>query len=252
MSRIKITKRDISQRETRELIKHIEVRADRRTNARSNSMETASPYTDADKAESRIELPAIGEPLAGGFFAGRFRIDTRPDQTFALIVSPIAGEIEKSAWATSHKRLEGALSFDDGLANTEAMAAAGSPLAQALLSLAIDGFDGWYLPAQDELEILYRSFKPTTGENWLYARSGINLSAQPPTRPYTATVPGQTPALAFQAGGDQAFADAWYWSSTQHASNPEYAWCQRFGYGYQFYYLKGLKLRARAVRRVPL
>ncbi|MFN3766799.1 MAG: DUF1566 domain-containing protein [Ectopseudomonas guguanensis] len=46
----------------------------------------------------------------------------------------------------------------------------------------------------------------------------------------------------------EQFAKEWYWSSTQ--CSPDGAWCQIFDDGYQVNVLKGLELRARAVRRV--
>jgi len=48
------------------------------------------------------------------------------------------------------------------------------------------------------------------------------------------------------------FAEAWYWSSTQHAVYPTTAWVQYFGYGYQCSSLKSYEGRARAVRRLPI
>ena len=42
----------------------------------------------------------------------------------------------------------------------------------------------------------------------------------------------------------------WYWSSTQYAPDPSFAWYQYFSNGYQYYYHKGYAYRARAVRRV--
>lgn len=48
------------------------------------------------------------------------------------------------------------------------------------------------------------------------------------------------------------FKKDWYWSNEQHAANSDYAWCQIFGHGYQVSLHTGLKLRARAVRRLPI
>jgi len=42
----------------------------------------------------------------------------------------------------------------------------------------------------------------------------------------------------------------WYWSSEQHASDSDWAWCQTFGSGYQGSTSKDDELRARAVRRL--
>ena len=195
-------------------------------------------------------LPAIGTAFQGGFFAGLINI---AGQRHALIVAPRAlGEHDDMRWIGRAKDIPGAKSYDDGLANTNAMADAGSELAKWARGLDIEGFTDWYLPSQDELEICYRNLKPTAEENWLYARSGINLSALPPTRPYTLDNPVQTPALAFQKGGDEAFEAAWYWSSTQHASDSAYAWGQTFDGGGQVYGHVNYPLRARAVRRSPI
>jgi hypothetical protein len=193
---------------------------------------------------------AIGTPMGGGFYAGRFILAGKP---YALIVAPKAdGEQSDAKWIARNKSAPEALSYNDGHANTLAMAEAGSKLVQWALGLSIGGESDWYLPSQDELEILYRNLKPTAQENYCYARSGINLSAIEPTRPYTPDLPAQTTMEAFQAGGTEAFSAVWYWSSTQHAANSDYAWLQDFDYGNQITYDKSDEGRARAVRRLPL
>jgi hypothetical protein len=58
-------------------------------------------------------------------------------------------------------------------------------------------------------------------------------------------------ALLFANLKDQ-FEEDWYWSGTQHASSPSYAWYQTFGNGYQDLSLKSYEGRARAVRRLPI
>lgn len=199
--------------------------------------------------QSFLTLPP-GTPFDGGFFAGRFRIHGKVN---ALIVAPKAdGEHKPTLWIPEYKEVPGAQSYVDGLANTRAMAAAGSKLAQWALDLRIGGKNDWYLPSQDELEVIYRALKPTTEENDCYMRSGINLSAVPPTRPYIPGFPVQTLAEAFQSGGDQAFDDAWYWSSTQYASGSDYAWLQHFDDGLQLYGLTTSQYSARAVRRLEI
>lgn len=201
-------------------------------------------------AEAIIAPAIMGEPLEGGFYAGMINV---AGAAFALIVAPkFDGEHDDIEWNDNEDRVAGAASYCDGLANTEAMAAAGSALAQWARGLRIGGFDDWYLPSQDELEICYRALKPTTYGNSRYARSGINVSAMPPTYTYTETTPAQTSADAFKEGGTEAFDAAWYWSSTQHAGHVDSAWCQDFNYGYQSTNLKLTQLRARAVRRIAL
>ena len=193
--------------------------------------------------------PIIGTAMDGGYYAGRIRIE---EQTFALIVAPKElGEIKPSIWIPGYKAVPGAMSYNDGLSNTRAMAESGSELAKQILDLRTGDAADWYLPSQDELEIVYRNLKPTTDKNYCWARSGINLSAIEPTRPYTPDFPAQTLAEAFQAGGDQAFEEARYWSSTQH-SDPDYAWCQGFDGGGQHCHDTYSELRARAVRRLEI
>lgn len=178
-----------------------------------------------------LHIPAIGAAFEGGYLAGYLNVDGKPH---ALIVAPkFDGEHDDNVWNGSYDKVAGAQSYCDGLANTEAMAAAGSALAQWARDLRIGGFDDWYLPSQDELEICYRALKPTGEGNAIYGRSGCNASALPLTHPYTAELPAQTPADAFKEGGAEAFDDVWYWSSTQPAGLADYAWCQHFGYGAQ-------------------
>lgn len=191
------------------------------------------------------ELPAIGSAFQGGYFAGLLNID---GQLHGLIVAPkAAGELAEARWGEYGNDIAGATSVYDGLANTQGMTEAGYPLAKWALELDIDSFTDWYLPSRDELEILYRQFKPTSETNYQYGRHGENSSAVPITQHYSAEAPAQTGHEAFQEGGEQAFEDAWYWSSSQFS--PYNAWGQDFGDGGQDYDRKDGELRARAVRR---
>lgn len=189
-------------------------------------------------------LPAIGAAFEGGFYAGLIALN---GETFGIVVAPkAAGELEEATWGARGTDLQAARHLNDGLANTKAMAEAGSDLARWMLALDINGFADWYLPARDELELLYRHFKPTTESNWVY-RHGENPSSVPMGYPYTAEHPAQTQQPEFQADATEAFEDTWYWSSTQ--VSPNYAWSQYFEVGGQYGDHKGLELRARAVRR---
>lgn len=155
---------------------------------------------------------APGTAFAGGIYAGRFFVGA---EAFALVVAPKAeGELERSTWSASTKKVKGALSVYDGRANTDAMAAAGSALTTWVAGLEIAGQKDWYLPSRGELLLAY--------------------------------------AAAGDVPKAEAFAKEWYWSSTQYAADESCAWYQLFGYGGQNYYHKGYELRARAVRRVKL
>lgn len=197
-----------------------------------------------------VSIPdAIGTPFAGGYYAGRY---LEGDQLCILIVAPKAlGELPDTAWNKSYAEVLGALSFFDGLSNTRAMAEAGSLLAQHVLALDIGGETDWHLPARDQLELLYRHFKPSAEENYVH-RNGDNPSSVPPGYPYSAAAPAQTQIAGFKPGEPEAFDDAWYWSSTQHASTSDCAWVQCFGDGGQGHDRKGSEYRARAVRRLKI
>jgi hypothetical protein len=187
-----------------------------------------------------------GQPLDGGFYAGTI-IDRTDGHTYAIIVAPKnEGELAtKAAWGEYEQLIENCRSFWHGMPNTEAMASAGSDIAKWARGLDINGFKDWYIPARDELELIYRNLKPTTDENWEYR--GDNPSSLPAGYPYEATIPGQTSVADFQAGGAQAMKSEWYWSSTQASAYD--AWSQTFDDGAQTSYDKHYQGRVRAVRR---
>ncbi len=58
-------------------------------------------------------------------------------------------------------------------------------------------------------------------------------------------------SLLFANLKDQ-FKPDWYWSNTPHASGSDSAWFQTFSNGFQNFNLLLSKLRARAVRRLPI
>lgn len=148
------------------------------------------------------------------------RIDVR-GKGWAVAIPPKAlRDVSPMAWNDSRARVDGALSFYDGITNTEAMAAAGSKLAKEAIER------GLYLPARDELELVYRLCKPTTEENWDY-RNGDNPASLPPGFPYSATEPAQTAIEEFRAGGAEAIPSEWLWTSTQSRAYSDYAWVQR-------------------------
>ncbi len=195
-------------------------------------------------------LPAaIGAAFGGGFYAGLINV---AGETFALVVSPkLFGEF-KGRWNASDASVLGAEDYADGLANTNAMAAAGSELAAAVRGAVIEGFDDWYIPARDELELIYRNLKPTDRENYASFRDGENPSSVPMGRHYTEEQPAQTSVAEFREGGSQALDAVWHWSSTQFGPSSSDAWLQVFYDGGQNDTRKSYEGRARAVRRFKI
>jgi hypothetical protein len=192
---------------------------------------TASPDLIAQLGLAAAESTSpftVGAYIGGGYFTG---IITVEGKRYALITAGAEGEL-RGAWHTSTARIEGAVSRRDGKANTLDMDAAGIPLAKQAAALNIGGLTDWYLPSRDELELMYRAFKPTEQLNYADGADGINPNSLPTGQAYTKEFPGRTDVENFRGGAD-ALADSWYWSSTQHASSPSYAWIQHFYYGGQ-------------------
>ena len=201
------------------------------------------------KSETQTTLvPAtVGQPFEGGFYGGKIRIGVA---IFAIVWAPKAeGEI-KGLWLDAYTSVPGATSCFDSMANTRAMADAGSPIAKWALGLEINGFNDWVIPARDVLELAYRNLKPSTTENYCSFRDGDNPSSMPAGFPYIEDDPLQTTVADFQKGGAEAFDETWYWSSTQYSEGT--AWGQDFSSGDSRNANKGIKGRARAVRMVPL
>jgi hypothetical protein len=193
-------------------------------------------------------LPPIGAEIAGGYFAGIIWLPTSATK-YALIVAGKDGEFV-GEWGNYGKKIDGAASPWDGAANTDAMIAAGSELAQQIRALRIGGCDDWSIPARDQLEVLYRNLKPTETENYCWFVDGYNAHGTVLGTPYTPADPARTPIESFQQGGDAAFEPNWYWSSSQYSASNAY--CQSFEGGDQVSYDKSIKLRARAVRMIQL
>jgi hypothetical protein len=195
----------------------------------------------------RTELPIIGEPLQGGFYAGLVLAGL---QTFAIIAAPKAqGSATNFEWGKYGESIP-ANAYSDGSSNTIAMAENGSAMAQWAIGLVINDHNDWYIPSRDELEIIYRNLKPTTDKNCCSFRDGDNPSAPDinDRYPYTSDLPSITNAPLFQAGGAEAFDTVYHWSSTQCSAGR--AWIQDFEDGHADIRRKGYKRAVRAVRRV--
>ena len=198
-------------------------------------------------------LPAIGDPFMGGYYAGI--IDTTKgniiaadaSQTglrYALIVSPKTLEQTSKQYKTANSAAPAAASTRwDGRSATVAMATDTEtyPAADYCYGLAYpaDDASGWYLPAMDELELIYRNLKSTTENNdtssrpagtfpGVDARHGENISSDPTGADYEASVPARTAVAAFQAGGAQALGrqdqNDYYWTATEYTAT--WAWYQ--------------------------
>ena len=196
-----------------------------------------------EKSAPAVQLPEIGQAFGGGFFSG---ITVESGQRYANITAGAEHELV-GEWGEYGAKIEGADSFTDSRANTEAMAKAGGELAQQVLALDIGGFTDWAIPARDVQELQYRHFKPTSRENYCWNRDGDNPNSLPVGLLYTKESPTKTQVPGFAEGEPEAFQADWYWSSSQRSAY--LAFHMDFGVGYQDSHGKGYELRVRPVRR---
>jgi hypothetical protein len=132
-----------------------------------------------------------------------------------------------SAWGCDGDDVSGAAYTDigTGAQNTEAIVSfgctVGSPdAALAATGYELNGYDDWFLPSKDELNMMYHELADTDNNE---TNSGVGDDGNP--------------------GG---FASNYYWSSSQNYSYD--AWIQDFDDGYQYDYNKTNTIRVRAVR----
>lgn len=159
----------------------------------------------------------IGTSIEGGFYGG---LINDGGTTYALIVAPkSSGDSASIQYKTTDSLQSGLSSRTDGPANTEAVNDSNHPASQFVSGLSIGGFTDWYIPALDELEVLYYNLKPTTTNN--VTNHGTNTNAVPPRNSdYTTGNPAQTSVSAFQSGNSEAFSvNRSYWSSSDINSN---------------------------------
>ncbi|UTW01236.1 DUF1566 domain-containing protein [Marinomonas rhizomae] len=207
-------------------------------------------FTTADQY-----LPSvIGEPWGGGYYAG---IIDSGSLRYVLIVAPrSSGHSNQSLqYKVSDTEDLGALSHWDGKSNTAAINDAFHPAAQFCSNLNIGGFNDWYLPARDELELLYRNLKSNTLNNSLGSRDGgdnqgENSNSDPLGIAYTSVEPAQSVALEFKFGGFEYFASGMYWSSTEGGAGVHLHWWQSFQNGQQRVFNRIYEAHVRAVRRI--
>lgn len=186
----------------------------------------------------------IGQPYGGGFFIG---ITQENGKLYRNIQASKVFQL-KGVLRCYGQDVEGAHSYTDSRANTEAYAAAGSKLAQQALKLEIDHRTDWAIPARDVVELQYRNLKPTTHLNWCSWRDGDNPSSVPVGYPYTRQYPPCSNLVAFSEGGPEAFdTERWYASSTQYSAHN--ACIMDFCGGYQHYGTKYGERYVRPVRR---
>lgn len=197
-------------------------------------------------------LTQIGDQCAGGYYIGQMMSGTTP---FAIIVAPKASSSNGGAtlqYKTTNTAAPGAASdASNGSPASDAMSDPDGlqyPAARYCRSLSANGYSDWYLPARDELELLYRILKPDTTLNYVMPKWMASNAPVSENTVYAATSPSQTGIMVFRSGGQEAFDPYGYWCSTDAG---EYdAWRQSFGDGTQSKISKTTSAYVRAIRRV--
>lgn len=114
----------------------------------------------ARKAAATSRPPRIGSYWRGqgGVYAGLMRGTGKQDYHLILATDDASKlqDVELGLYGTEVK---GASDAFDGAANTAALAKAGSPLAQKLAALKVDGHKDFYLPSRFESALLYANLR---------------------------------------------------------------------------------------------
>lgn len=188
----------------------------------------------------------IGAFVNGGFLAGVIdtisgTIDSSDDyqtgERYALIVGPKSLEADTDtnylAWDSQDRSGEaGCFTRWNGLSSTENILAKNDTSYEVFEHIRSirssdpvpdDGGSDWYLPALDEIQLIYKNLKPEDSDNQTGSDTstfpgevafGENISSDPQGSPNTASDPQQTNVVDFQEGGTEALGFGRYWTST--------------------------------------
>lgn len=202
----------------------------------------------------------IGQAYGGGFYAGKISTTGDGVATHYLIVAPKAsGENSSREWGV-YGAATGTTSVINGPTNTASLAALGASYQAAVFcsnlnNSGLNGYTDWYLPAKNELEVLYYFLRPTNSafNSTEYGSNANAVSPEPISTNYTYTSPAQTSVVGFRTGETDAFTLLGpYWSSTERDGSSTSAWLQNFVTGTQYWDYKVSSYNVRAVRRIAV
>jgi hypothetical protein len=217
-----------------------------------NSFGTSATTQAAIAASGAAPGPIIGQSYGGGYYAGSISVTGNGVATHYLIVSPKASGSGQYSYRTSNSSGDPD-SIIDGPTNSSTMNNASHPAAQFCEGLTIGGYSDWYLPARNELMVIFYNLKPDTTASY---SERSNPYSVPPMGAFSTGNPSQTSVSIFQAGGSEALDNSpgywYYWSSTQ-SPNATQATAVNFQSGYDdSNNQKTNPYIARAVRRVAI
>ena len=111
------------------------------------------PYSTGTGDPSNLN---IGDPFGGGFYAGKIKIGA---DTYAILVSGNAYDVVNRGdpKTTNTRDTISSESVNDGWTNTNNMNDNEHPVFKYVRGLTINGFNDWYVPSRDEMELIFRN-----------------------------------------------------------------------------------------------
>jgi hypothetical protein len=135
--------------------------AARRPAAKKNPVRKTAPAKRATSKYLRIGEVWKGE---GGRYMGTICGEAgQPD--YRIVLAPAPQGALKGIYGPK-ECIKGAQSEYDGMANTKAMAAAGSDLAKNALAVKIEGHSDYYIPSRREARLLQINSRTPIAEGW--------------------------------------------------------------------------------------
>lgn len=172
----------------------------------------------------------IGQTGFGGTMAGKMSIG---GELYAIFVSPASGIINNSAFKTAGTT-NGAIAqvTNDGWGICQSLTGAGYPVLDRVRALTIGGYNDWYIPSRDEMEMIYRNlganaasatFRTRTPAGQLGDVAGVgdgnNAYSYPPKSDYSVDKKGAI------AGSPVPLTEASVWMScTEVTGSPTSNW----------------------------
>jgi hypothetical protein len=123
---------------------------------------------EGPQPSSASAAPRIGEvwPGQGGIYVGMGRgYDGKPDHHLILATDPRA-VLEDCSLGTYGDDVKGSTSDHDGMANTVALAAAGSDLCKKALALEIEGHKDFYLMSRTDARLCMANVPEKFEKEW--------------------------------------------------------------------------------------
>ena len=257
----------------------------------ASSTSTVSPWANwASFSTAANFVPNPGVAMGGGYFAGQILVSST---LYNLIVAPIRGDVtgpnpsgilygqyggtsaSQLAWKSTATGPDGGASQNQeyGKPWTDAAGAIGAPTypvfgwcindstgpnaGSSVAGTGIGGFNDWYVPAKNELAILYFFLKRSANANSTSSGSNPNsVAPYTPNTTYGPSFPNLTTADGTGGTGNfldanvQGFQNNVYATSTEDSGSTGKAWGQDMTDGNQFSGNKNFLFSIRAIRRI--